>query len=62
MLVFTRKKDESIIITCPTGEVIKIIVNDIMGNKIRVGIEAPKHIPVNRNEVQEVINNANRNS
>lgn len=51
MLVLSRKKNESIRI----GEDITIVVVEIRGDKVRLGIEAPKEIPVHRREVYEAI-------
>ena len=51
MLVLSRKKNESIII----NENISIVVVDIRSDKVRLGIKAPKEIPVHRHEVQEAI-------
>ena len=51
MLVLSRKKNESIII----NDNIRIVVVEIQGDKIRLGIEAPKDIPVHRQEVYEAI-------
>lgn len=51
MLVLSRQKDESIII----NNDITITVVDIRGDKVRLGIEAPKEIPVHRQEVYEAI-------
>ena len=51
MLVLTRKKNESIIINA----VIKITVVEIRGDKVRLGIEAPREIDVHRQEVYEQI-------
>ena len=52
MLVFSRKRGESIMI----GDNIKIHIVDIpQQNKVRVGIEAPPDIPVHRQEVYDVI-------
>lgn len=51
MLVVTRQRDECIFI----GDDIKIMVVDIRGDKVRLGIEAPKNIPVHRQEVYEAI-------
>lgn len=53
MLVLSRKKDESIMI----GDDIKIIVVEIIGDKVRLGIEAPREVPVHRQEVFEAIHN-----
>ncbi len=51
MLVLSRQRDESIII----GDDIKITIVDIRGDKVRLGIEAPKEISVHRQEVYEAI-------
>ncbi|MCA9230806.1 MAG: carbon storage regulator CsrA [Planctomycetales bacterium] len=51
MLVLSRKKNESIII----NDDITIVVVEIRGDKVRLGIEAPKEVPVHRNEVYEAI-------
>jgi carbon storage regulator len=51
MLVLSRQRDESIII----GDNIVITVVDIRGDKVRLGIQAPKEIPVHRQEVYDAI-------
>lgn len=51
MLVLSRKKDEKIII----GDKITIMVIEIRGDKVRLGIEAPKEVTVHRQEVYEAI-------
>jgi carbon storage regulator len=51
MLVLSRQRDETIII----GDDIEITVVDIRGEKVRLGISAPPHIPVHRKEVYEAI-------
>ena len=51
MLVLSRKKDEQIVI----GDNVRIVVVDIRGDKVRLGIEAPKEVPVHRREVFEAI-------
>lgn len=56
MLVLSRKKGETIVLTLPTGEKIEVTVVDIDRGKARLGIVAPKSIPVYREEVQEKIN------
>jgi carbon storage regulator len=47
MLVLTRKSNQSIMI----GDHIEISVLSIMGEKVRIGIEAPRTVPVFRKEV-----------
>lgn len=51
MLVLSRKRNESIVI----NNDITIVVVEIRGDKVRLGIEAPKEVPVHRNEVYEAI-------
>ena len=51
MLVLSRKKDEKIII----GDNITIMVIEIRGDKVRLGIEAPREVTVHRQEVYEAI-------
>lgn len=47
MLVLTRKSNQSIMI----GDDIEVTVLSIMGEKVRIGIQAPRDIPVFRKEV-----------
>ncbi|MGD0596698.1 MAG: carbon storage regulator CsrA [Sedimentisphaerales bacterium] len=51
MLVLSRQKDESIII----GDDVEVTIVDVRGDKVRLGITAPKHITVHRKEVYEAI-------
>lgn len=51
MLVLSRKKDESIVI----NNDITIVVVEIRGDKVRLGVEAPKEVPVHRREVYDAI-------
>ena len=51
MLVLSRKRDEKIII----GDSITLMVIEIRGDKVRLGIDAPKEITVHRQEVYEAI-------
>jgi carbon storage regulator len=55
MLVLSRQRDESIII----ADNIKITIVDIRGDKVRLGIDAPKEIPVHRQEVFDAIQREN---
>ena len=56
MLVLSRQRDESIIV----GDNVQITIVDIRGDKVRLGIEAPPHIPVHRKEVFDAIQRENR--
>lgn len=47
MLVLTRKKNQSIVI----GENIELTIIDIQGDQVKIGVKAPKNIPVHRKEV-----------
>jgi carbon storage regulator len=51
MLVLSRKKNESIVI----DNDITIVVVEIRGDKVRLGVEAPKEVPVHRREVYDAI-------
>ncbi len=56
MLVLSRQRDETIMI----GDDVQITIVDIRGDKVRIGITAPTHIPVHRKEVYEAIQRENR--
>ena len=51
MLVLSRQKDESIII----GDDVEITIVDVRGDKVRLGINAPRNISVHRKEIYEAI-------
>ena len=51
MLVLSRQRDESIMI----GDNVEIIIVDVRGDKVRLGITAPKEIPVHRREIYDAI-------
>jgi carbon storage regulator len=51
MLVFTRKKDQQVVI----DDKIIVTVIDVVGDKVRLGIQAPKEVPVHRREVYDAI-------
>ncbi|KKL49245.1 hypothetical protein LCGC14_2317440 [marine sediment metagenome] len=51
MLVLSRQKDESIMI----GDNIEVTIVDVHGGRVRLGITAPKSIPVHRKEVYDTI-------
>jgi len=58
MLVLSRKKDESIII----NDHIRVTVVEVRGDKVRIGIDAPKDVAVHRQEVYEAIQNQRKNA
>jgi carbon storage regulator len=51
MLVLSRHRGEAIVID---GHIVVTVV-DIRGDSVRIGVDAPREIPVNRMEVQEAI-------
>ena len=51
MLVLSRQRDESIMI----GDDVEIIIVDVRGDKVRLGITAPRNIPVHRREIYDAI-------
>ncbi|MCE3018877.1 MAG: carbon storage regulator CsrA [Pirellula sp.] len=55
MLVLSRKKNESIVI----NNEITIVVVEIRGDKVRLGVEAPREVPVHRREVYDAIQRNN---
>ncbi len=51
MFVLTRQKDESIMI----GDDVEITIVDVRGDKVRLGINAPRSVSVHRKEIWEAI-------
>lgn len=51
MLILTRKRNERIMI----GDNIEVVIVDIRGEQVQLGINAPKDVPVHRREVYEAI-------
>lgn len=58
MLVLSRKKDETLMI----GDDIEITIIEIEDGKVKIGIEAPKTIKVNRKEIFDKIKDENNSS
>ncbi len=58
MLILTRKLGESILI----GDEISIHILEIKGRQIRIGITAPPHIVVHREEIYRLIQEQNRHA
>ncbi|MHC4499915.1 MAG: carbon storage regulator CsrA [Planctomycetota bacterium] len=57
MLVLSRTKDESIMI----GDNVEITIVDVRGDKVRLGITAPREISVHRREVYDAIQREKNN-
>jgi carbon storage regulator len=55
MLILTRRVGESVVI----GEDVTVTVLGVKGNQVRIGINAPKHVAVHREEIFERIKNGN---
>jgi carbon storage regulator len=53
MLVLSRKRNESVVI----NDNITVVVVDVRGDKVRLGINAPKNVPVHRKEIYDSIRN-----
>lgn len=51
MLVLSRKKDQKIMITTPSGEEIMVMIVEIRGDKVRLGVKCARDIVVDREEV-----------
>jgi len=56
MLILTRKAGQNLVI----GDHITVKILEIKGDAVKIGIEAPKEVAVNRQEVYEAIRQANR--
>lgn len=54
MLVLSRTKGQKIII----GDIVEVTVVEVRGDKVRLGIEAPKEVSVHREEVRDAIKRA----
>jgi len=56
MLVLTRKLNQSIVI----GDNIEVVVLDVRGEQVRIGIKAPKDVTVHRKEIYDQIYDENK--
>lgn len=56
MLALTRKKGETIVI----GEDIEVVVLGVSGEQVKLGVVAPREIPVHRKEIYDQIKLANK--
>ena len=51
MLVLTRTPNQSIILQLPNGDNIQVYVNDIKGQQVKIGIDAPDNVSILRDEL-----------
>jgi len=51
MLILTRRMNETLVV----GDDVRVTVLGINGNQVRIGVKAPRHIPVHREEIYEKI-------
>jgi len=51
MLVLSRQRDQTIVI----GDNIRITIVDVRGDKVRIGIDAPRDVAVHREEIYDAI-------
>lgn len=58
MLILTRKVGESILL----GDDVKIVVKEVRGSQVRIGIDAPEEIPIYREELYEQIQKENNDN
>ena len=58
MLTLSRKKNESLIV----NNNIEVTILDIKGDQVKVGISAPKEVPIYRKEIYLQIQDANQNA
>lgn len=56
MLILTRKTNQSIMI----GDEIEVIIVEVRGDQVKLGIKAPRNIPVHRSEVYKEIQEQNK--
>lgn len=55
MLVLSRKRDETVVLSIDGVFVAEVSVVAIRGDKVRLGFEAPEHVTIHRQEVHESI-------
>ena len=54
MLILQRRLGEEIVIRCPSGEVIRVVLTRIRDReRARIGVEASRNVEINRREVHE---------
>ena len=56
MLVLARKTDQAILL----GDGIRIVILGVSGDRVRIGIEAPREVPILRQELRDAVEESNR--
>lgn len=51
MLILTRRMNETLVV----GDDVRVTVLGVNGNQVRIGVKAPRNIPVHREEIYEKI-------
>ena len=51
MLILSRRQGESVVMTLATGELIEVTVLTMHSNQVRIGVDAPKTVTVDRQEI-----------
>jgi carbon storage regulator len=51
MLILTRRPGETLVMKTESGELINVTVLGVKANQVRIGVEAPKTVAVNREEI-----------
>ena len=57
MLVVSRRKGERVVLEVPGVGRVEVLVSEVRGDKVRLGIEAPRHVVIDRAEVHEAKRN-----
>lgn len=55
MLILSRRRDEKVIIECPNGDMLEVMVVDIRGDKVRLGFAADEKYQIHRKEIWDEI-------
>lgn len=55
MLILTRRVGETFMADIGEGDLVEVTVLGVKGNQVRLGIEAPKDVPVHREEIWQKI-------
>ena len=53
MLILTRRVSETLVITTPDGTEIRTTVLGVKGNQVRIGVDAPKDVSIDREEIHD---------